>query len=85
MNLKPLVDRIVVRRAESEDKTKGGILLPDSAENKPQKGKGLPWASAACSRTVSVSRCRSRKATPCCSPPWLATSSRNGAQTQPNQ
>jgi chaperonin GroES len=39
MKLKPLGDRIVVRRAESEEKTKGGILLPDSAKNKPQRGK----------------------------------------------
>jgi chaperonin GroES len=39
VNIKPLGDRIVVRRSESKEKTAGGILLPDSAKDKPQKGK----------------------------------------------
>jgi chaperonin GroES len=38
MKLKPLGDRIVVRRAAATEKTRGGILLPDAAKNKPQKG-----------------------------------------------
>jgi chaperonin GroES len=38
MNIKPLGDRIVVRREVAEDKTSGGIVLPDSAKNKPQRG-----------------------------------------------
>ena len=41
MNVKPLGDRIVVRRSASQEKTAGGILLPDSAQNKPQKGTVL--------------------------------------------
>jgi chaperonin GroES len=41
MRLKPIGDRIVVERQESKDKTAGGIYLPDSAKNKPQKGKVL--------------------------------------------
>ena len=41
MKIRPLGDRIVVRRSESQEKTAGGILLPDSAKNKPQKGKVL--------------------------------------------
>jgi chaperonin GroES len=41
MNIRPLGDRIVVRRSPSQEKTAGGILLPDSAKNKPQKGKVL--------------------------------------------
>ena len=41
MKVKPLGDRIVVRRQEAEDKTAGGILLPDAAKDKPQKGKVL--------------------------------------------
>jgi chaperonin GroES len=39
MKLKPVGDRIVVRRTEAQEKSKGGILLPDSAKEKPQKGK----------------------------------------------
>jgi chaperonin GroES len=41
MKVKPLGDRIVIRRFEADEKTAGGILLPDSAKNKPQKGKVL--------------------------------------------
>jgi chaperonin GroES len=41
MNVKPLGDRIVVRRAALEEKTAGGILLPDTAQNKPQRGEVL--------------------------------------------
>ncbi len=41
MNVKPLGDRVVIRRHESESKTAGGLLLPDSAKNKPQKGTVL--------------------------------------------
>jgi chaperonin GroES len=39
MKLRPLGDRIVVRRQQAEEKTAGGILLPDTAKNKPQRGK----------------------------------------------
>jgi chaperonin GroES len=41
MKLKPIGDRIIVRRSEAEEKTAGGILLPDTARNKPQKGTVL--------------------------------------------
>jgi chaperonin GroES len=41
MKLKPLGDRLIVRRFEADEKTKGGIILPDQAKNKPQKGKVL--------------------------------------------
>ena len=39
VNLKPLDDRIVVEPLEAEEKTAGGILLPDTAKQKPQRGK----------------------------------------------
>ena len=38
-NLRPLHDRIIVQRIEEDEKTKGGIIIPDSAKEKPQKGK----------------------------------------------
>jgi len=41
MQLKPLGDRVVLKLVEREEKTKGGILLPDSAKEKPQKGEVL--------------------------------------------
>jgi len=39
MSLVPLEDRVIVKRLEAEDKTKGGIILPDTAKEKPQEGK----------------------------------------------
>ncbi len=39
MNLKPLGDRIIVKVLEAEEKTKGGIVLPDTAKEKPQQGE----------------------------------------------
>ena len=39
LTLKPLDDRVVVQQVEAEEKTSGGILLPDTAKQKPQKGK----------------------------------------------
>jgi len=38
MGLKPIGDRIIVRRQVADEKTAGGILLPDAAKNKPQRG-----------------------------------------------
>jgi chaperonin GroES len=37
--LRPLHDRVIVKRLDSEEKTKGGIIIPDSAKEKPQEGK----------------------------------------------
>jgi chaperonin GroES len=39
INLKPLADRVIVKPAESEEKTKGGIILPDTAKEKPMQGE----------------------------------------------
>ena len=39
MDIKPLADRIIVKQLEAEEKTKGGIVLPDTAKEKPQEGK----------------------------------------------
>jgi chaperonin GroES len=39
MNIQPLADRVVIKPLEAEAKTKGGIVLPDTAKEKPQEGK----------------------------------------------
>ena len=39
MKVKPLYDRLVVKRLEEEEKTKGGIIIPDAAKEKPQEGR----------------------------------------------
>ena len=39
MTFRPLHDRVVVRRVDAEEKSKGGIIIPDTAKEKPQEGK----------------------------------------------
>jgi len=39
MNIRPLGDRILVKRIQEEEKTKGGIIIPDTAKEKPQEGR----------------------------------------------
>jgi chaperonin GroES len=39
MKIRPLQDRIIVKRIEEEEKTKGGIIIPDTAKEKPMEGK----------------------------------------------
>ncbi len=47
MKFRPLHDRVVVRRLESEEKTKGGIIIPDTAKEKPQEGEIIAVGSGA--------------------------------------
>ena len=47
MNLKPLHDRVLVERVEQEDRTKGGIIIPDTAQEKPMEGEVLETGSGA--------------------------------------
>jgi chaperonin GroES len=46
MKFRPLHDRVVLRRVEGEEKSKGGIIIPDTAKEKPQEGEALPSAPA---------------------------------------
>jgi len=41
LQLKPLADRVVVKKLDAEEKTSGGIVLPDTAKEKPQQGEVL--------------------------------------------
>ena len=41
MAFRPLGDRVLVKRVEEESKTKGGIIIPDTAKEKPQEGEDL--------------------------------------------
>jgi len=45
MKIKPLQDRIIVKRIEEEEKTKGGIIIPDSAKEKPMEGEVIAVGS----------------------------------------
>jgi len=47
MQFRPLHDRVVVRRVESEERTAGGIIIPDTAKEKPQQGEVIAVGSGA--------------------------------------
>jgi chaperonin GroES len=47
MNFKPLHDRVLVKRVESDEKTAGGIIIPDTAQEKPMEGEVLEVGSGA--------------------------------------
>ncbi|WP_342363168.1 co-chaperone GroES [Terrarubrum flagellatum] len=47
MTFRPLHDRVAVRRLEAEEKTKGGIIIPDNAKEKPQEGEIVAAGSGA--------------------------------------
>lgn len=47
LNFRPLHDRVVVRRIESDTKTAGGIIIPDAAKEKPQEGEVIAVGSGA--------------------------------------
>ena len=54
MNFRPLHDRIVVKRAENETKTAGGIIIPDTAGEKPQQGEVIAVGPGARDETGKV-------------------------------
>ena len=47
MNFRPLHDRVLVRRVEAEEKTAGGIIIPDTAKEKPQEGEVIAVGTGA--------------------------------------
>ena len=47
MSFRPLHDRVLVRRVEAEDKTAGGIIIPDTAQEKPQEGEVISVGTGA--------------------------------------
>ncbi|HUQ13141.1 MAG TPA: co-chaperone GroES [Novosphingobium sp.] len=57
MNFRPLHDRVLVRRIEAEEKTAGGIIIPDNAKEKPSEGEVVAVGSGA--------RADDGKVTPC--------------------
>ena len=68
MKFRPLHDRVVVRRLEGEEKTKGGIIIPDTAKEKPQEGEIIAVGPGGARRSRQArSRSTSRRATRCCS------------------
>ena len=57
MKFRPLHDRVVVKRIEAEEKTAGGIIIPDTAKGKPQQGEVVSVGQTCVrSRTASATR-----------------------------
>jgi chaperonin GroES len=56
MNLRPLHDRVLVKRLDSEAKTAGGIIIPDTAKEKPMEGKVVAVGSGARDETGKVQK-----------------------------
>ena len=54
MNFRPLHDRVLVRRVEAEEKTAGGIIIPDTAKEKPQEGEIVAVGAGARDETGKV-------------------------------
>jgi co-chaperonin GroES (HSP10) len=68
LSLKPLGDRVVVEPIEQEEVTAGGIVLPETAKEKPQQGKVLAVGLGAAMMTASASKWMSKSATRFCLP-----------------
>jgi chaperonin GroES len=68
MGFRPLHDRVLVRRVEAEEKTAGGIIIPDTAKEKPQEGEVVSVGNGAKSEDGKTAlRWTSRRATASCS------------------
>ena len=68
MKLRPLHDRILVKRIEEEAKTKGGLIIPDTAKEKPMEGKVIAVGEGqASTTTASCARSTCTRATGCSS------------------
>ncbi len=81
MKIKPLHDRVVVRRIEEEERTAGGVYIPDTAKEKPMQGEVVAVGPGARDEAASGSRRTSRRATPSCSASGRAPRSRSTARS----
>ena len=54
MKIRPLQDRVLVKRVREEEKTKGGIIIPDTAKEKPQEGKVVAVGNGAILKNGTV-------------------------------
>ena len=81
MKFRPLHDRVVVKRVESETKTAGGIIIPDTAKEKPQEGEVVAVGPGARDESGKLRRrSTSRPATASCSASGRAPRSRSTAR-----
>ena len=80
MKFRPLHDRVVVKRIEEEAKTAGGIIIPDTAKEKPQQGEVIAVGPGARDEAGRSFLSTSRSASACCSASGRAAKSRSTAK-----
>ena len=61
MGFRPLHDRVLIRRVDAEEKTQGGIIIPDTAKEKPQEGKVVAVGNGAILKDGSVRKLEVKK------------------------
>jgi chaperonin GroES len=61
MSIRPLQDRILIKRVREEEKTKGGIIIPDTAKEKPMEGKVVAVGNGAVLKDGSVRKLEVKK------------------------
>ena len=81
MKLRPLQDRVLIRRVEPEAKTAGGIFIPDTAQEKPMEGEVVAVGPGARDADGKCTRSKSRPATACYSASGRAPRSSSMART----
>ncbi len=81
MKFRPLHDRVLVRRVDAEEKTKGGIIIPDTAKEKPQEGEVVAAGPGPGTKTASSFPSISRPATASCSANGRAPKSSSKAKS----
>ena len=88
MNIRPLYDRIVVKRIEEQETTRNGIVIPDSAKEKPQEGEVMAVGKGKRLEDGTVVPSTSKPATasflasiPATKPSWMARSTSSCART----
>ncbi len=67
VKIKPIGDRVLVEHIEEKEQVRGGIIIPDSAKEKPQEAKVIALGTGKKTRTAKSRRSRSRSATACSS------------------
>ncbi len=81
MKFRPLHDRVVVRRIEGEDKTKGGIIIPDTAKEKPQEDEVIAVGPGARDESGKLVPLDVKAGTGCCLENGPAPRSRSMGRT----
>ena len=81
MKLRPLQDRVLVRRVAHEAKSSGGVIIPDTAQEKPMEGEVVAVGPVRVMRTARCTRSTSRTATACYSASGRAARSSSMARS----